>query len=222
MDTDKLFRHSLSFWTTMDLQKRFPGSVRPVRAQHSQQRKRADQAVCLSGISHMKTEQVSCLLQAEFYGVLMDKKLLRRLRDASVRIQQKNGQCPDDVRSVLSFQERLQQRGAAPHRVLSLFGDPPAFLYELYFGKHEKRPAGKHPYGILQAGVIELIGRFCIGGLPQHGAAGDLCLRSVFPAETRQRMLEGQEAGQNIAPETAETGRNVCTARRRKDEEICR
>lgn len=34
-------------------------------------------------------------------------------------------------------------------------------------------------------------------------------LSEKIPAETRQRMLEGQEAGQNIAPETAETGRNV-------------
>lgn len=36
-----------------------------------------------------------------------------------------------------------------------------------------------------------------------------VCLSEKIPAETRQRMLEGQEAGQNIAPETAETGRNV-------------
>lgn len=34
-------------------------------------------------------------------------------------------------------------------------------------------------------------------------------LSEKIPAETRQRMLEGQEAGQNIVPETAETGRNV-------------
>ena len=34
-------------------------------------------------------------------------------------------------------------------------------------------------------------------------------LSEKIPAETRQRMLEGQEAGQNIAPETAESGRNV-------------
>ena len=36
-----------------------------------------------------------------------------------------------------------------------------------------------------------------------------VCLSEKIPAETRQRMLEGQEAGQNIVPETAETGRNV-------------
>ena len=36
-----------------------------------------------------------------------------------------------------------------------------------------------------------------------------VCLSEKIPAEARQRMLEGQEAGQNIAPETAETGRNV-------------
>lgn len=36
-----------------------------------------------------------------------------------------------------------------------------------------------------------------------------VCLSEKIPAETRQRMLEGQEAGQNIAPETAETGRKV-------------
>ena len=34
-------------------------------------------------------------------------------------------------------------------------------------------------------------------------------LSEKIPAEARQRMLEGQEAGQNIVPETAETGRNV-------------
>lgn len=36
-----------------------------------------------------------------------------------------------------------------------------------------------------------------------------VCLSEKIPAEARQRMLEGQEAGQNIAPETAETGRKV-------------
>lgn len=36
-----------------------------------------------------------------------------------------------------------------------------------------------------------------------------VCLSEKIPAETRQRMLEGQEAGQNIVLETAETGRNV-------------
>lgn len=36
-----------------------------------------------------------------------------------------------------------------------------------------------------------------------------VCLSEKIPAEARQRMLEGQEAGQNIVPETAETGRNV-------------
>ena len=36
-----------------------------------------------------------------------------------------------------------------------------------------------------------------------------VCLSEKIPAETRQRMLEGQEAGQNIVPETAETGRKV-------------
>lgn len=34
-------------------------------------------------------------------------------------------------------------------------------------------------------------------------------LSEKIPAEARQRMLEGQEAGQNIVPETAETGRKV-------------
>ena len=36
-----------------------------------------------------------------------------------------------------------------------------------------------------------------------------VCLSEKIPAEARQRMLEGQEAGQNIVPEAAETGRNV-------------
>lgn len=36
-----------------------------------------------------------------------------------------------------------------------------------------------------------------------------VCLSEKIPAEARQRMLEGQEAGQNIVPETAETGRKV-------------
>lgn len=36
-----------------------------------------------------------------------------------------------------------------------------------------------------------------------------VCLSEKIPAETRQRMLEGQEAGQNIVLETAETGRKV-------------
>ena len=36
-----------------------------------------------------------------------------------------------------------------------------------------------------------------------------VCLSEKIPAEARQRMLEGQEAGQNIVLETAETGRNV-------------